>query len=581
MSGNANLIKADIYPDELCEQAVCIGTSFSNRIAAVFIGVALFGMVFLSATMSYACKAEFPLPNWALLLLALLILLLFIKFSAGRAGMWFSRAVDRNPTRTDILIAAACIVLLLLQVFACRRYAFVTGWDSGIITNDALAIVNSGDFANVSYYSMYPNNLFLLWIAVQCGKIAQLLGAASPLGIVLVFSALNCVACALSLWFLYRTMSLLFSRAWGVVAWITGVLVIWTSPWAGILYSDAIVVCVPIMLSYLFIRSRKSSGRKFVAWLFLLGFVGILGYKIKPQVVFVLFAVAALLLVEFAFEAVEALKSREARLCIEPASRIVALVVGCITALALVSAITAPWSSLLDQDNQFGIPHFLMMGLNPETRGVYSLADVEFSASFADVQSRTAGNIQIATERVSDYGFLGLLSLLGDKLMTNFNDGTFAWSVEGNFFAFLPTDAAGGITGLIRSFYYPDGLHYNLWRTYAQFIWIAVLVCCFVGLLAGATHRAKQKDGAQRNLSSDFSLVVSLALLMLIVFELIFEARARYLYSSVTLFIVMAVIGIRWLTQRTRAMKTHKAHGAKPRYRKARVCGDALPHRLC
>lgn len=31
----------------------------------------------------------------------------------------------------------------------------------------------------------------------------------------------------------------------------------------------------------------------------------------------------------------------------------------------------------------------------------------------------------------------------------------------------------------------------------------------------------------------------------------------------------MAVIGIRWLTQRARAMKTRKAHGAKPHFRNA------------
>ena len=558
-----------MHPSDFSNHAIFACTRLSNGITAFFVCIALFGMMVLSPTMRYACKVEFLLPNWTLLLLSLLVLFLFLMLAIGNTGTRLSKFTRQHPRHTDVFIAAACAVTLILQALFCRRYAFVTGWDSGGITNDALTIVSSGEFTDAGYYSMYPNNLLLLWTAVQCGKIAQLLGATSPLGIVLVFSALNCVACALSLWFLYRTISLLFSRAWGIVAWIIGVLMIWTSPWAGILYSDAIVVCVPIMLSYLFIRSWKSSGRKCVAWLFLLGFVGILGYKIKPQVVFVLFAVAALLLVEFAFGAVGALKRREARLCIEPASRIVALLVGCAAAFALVGAIIEPWASLLNQNSQFGIPHFLMMGLNPDSRGIYSLTDVEFSASFADVQSRTAGNIQIAAERVSDYGFLGLLSLLGDKLMTNFNDDTFAWGAEGNFFAFLPADAAGGITGLIRSFYYPDGSHYNLWRTYAQFIWIAVLVCCFVGLLAGTTHRAKQKDGARRNLSSYFSLVVSLALLMLIVFELVFEARARYLYSSVTLFIAMAVVGIRWLVRRTRAMKTHKAQGAKPRYRKA------------
>lgn len=104
-----------------------------------------------------------------------------------------------------------------------------------------------------------------------------------------------------------------------------------------------------------------------------------------------------------------------------------------------------------------------------------------------------------------------------------------------------------------------------------------MLICCFVGLLASAMHRAKRKDGLQGNLSSDFSLVVSLALLMLIVFELLFEAQARYLYSSVTLFIVMAVIGIRWLVQRARAIRVYNAHRCKATFPESR---DPLIHFL-
>ena len=560
--------KPNANPNAFANRLIVICTMLTSRITALLIGIALFGMIFLSPAMGYACKVDFLLPNWLMLLFALVVLYIGIQFATGKVGAKLSREIASHQLSVDLSIAVACAGLLFLQLFICHRYAFVTDWDSGTITNDALTIVNGGGFSNVGYYSTYPNNLFLLWVAVQCGHIAQLLGITGLEGIVLVFSALNCIACTLSIWFLYRTISLLYSRAWGIAAWVIGVLIIWTSPWAGIMYSDAVVVCVPIMLSYLFIRSRKSSEHKCVVWLFLLGFLGILGYKIKPQVVFVLFAVAILLVVEFAFGTLEALRDRNANLCTEPASRLIAIIAGCVAAFLLIGVITEPWSSLLNQDSQFGIPHFLMMGLNPEFRGVFAQPDVDFSASFPDVSSRTAGNIQVILERVSDYGPFGLLSLFGDKLMTNFNDGTFAWGVEGRFFISPQTDPVGGLTGFIHSVYYRGGAYYDLWRTYAQFIWIAVLVCCFVGLLAGTKHHAKRNDGIQRNLSSDFTLVVSLALLMLVVFELLFEARARYLYSSVTLFIVMAVIGFRWLVQRIRTIRAYKMHGPRPHYRK-------------
>lgn len=536
-------------------RALCTLGMLSEGAAALAIGVALFGMVILAGGMAYMCKVVFLMPNWALLIAACVFVALIVAVCSGRLGKSLAAFVAHRPKAIDIAVGIACLLLLVVQIRLCRYYAFVTGWDSGVIVTEAWNIANDGALSITSYLSRYPNNLFLLWIAGQCGRIALALGFSTLDGLVFVFSILNCVSCALAMWFVYRTLSMAASRTWGLAGFLLCILVIWTSPWAGIMYSDAIVVCVPAVLAYLFISAHRSKGAKRVVLFALMGLVGVLGYKIKPQVLFMLFAVGFLLLVRLGFTTVRAVRERRAECVGETSASLVALMVGGLVAFSLVGALVAPWTSQLDEDAQFGMTHFLMMGMNPDSRGVYWEEDVTFSGSFDDPASRSSGNLEVVIDRVKEYGPVGLAGLFGDKLMTNFNDGTFAWGQEGHFFDYLPPESDSALASLVRSFYYPEGANYDLWRTYAQFVWILVLACCFVGLISSCTRSFLNRKSGMADGLVTFTFIVSLSMLMLIVFELLFEARARYLYSSVTLFIFFAVFGMRWMLSRARAWR--------------------------
>ena len=74
-----------------------------------------------------------------------------------------------------------------------------------------------------------------------------------------------------------------------------------------------------------------------------------------------------------------------------------------------------------------------MMGLNPETKGVYSAEDVRYSRSFVTASERTQANIAVGNQRLQEMGFFGTLKQLAQKMLTLYNDGTFAWGKEGNF----------------------------------------------------------------------------------------------------------------------------------------------------
>ena len=75
------------------------------------------------------------------------------------------------------------------------------------------------------------------------------------------------------------------------------------------------------------------------------------------------------------------------------------------------------------------------------------------------------------------------------------------------------------------------------------------------GLFPSCTRSFLNRKSGMADGLVTFTFIVSLSMLMLIVFELLFEARARYFYSSVTLFIFFAVFGMRWMLSRARAWR--------------------------
>ena len=75
-----------------------------------------------------------------------------------------------------------------------------------------------------------------------------------------------------------------------------------------------------------------------------------------------------------------------------------------------------------------------MMGNNEEGGGVYSEDDVIYSEILCNATGKKKkANIQRTFERMKDMGIAGYLRFLAKKMLTVYNDGTYAWGGEGNF----------------------------------------------------------------------------------------------------------------------------------------------------
>jgi len=133
-------------------------------------------------------------------------------------------------------------------------------------------------------------------------------------------------------------------------------------------------------------------------------------------------------------------------------------------------------------------------------------------------------------ERVSQLGAAGVAKHLVRKTLTNFNDGTFCWAGEGVFYREILEEKDSVLSPLLRSVYYSHtGKAYPIWANFAQTIWMGLLALASCAWLYG-------KDG---RLS-----VIMFSIIGLTIFETVFEARARYLFIFVPLFILLCVAGM-------------------------------------
>lgn len=430
------------------------------------------------------------------------------------------------------LLPLISLCLFFLQLYSVYNYYFFTDWDIPNLIRVSDAIVHGTDIAavpGIRYFSRYPNNLFLAYIVTVIRKAAHMLGLHDQ-----EYFAILCVQCALNTLtglLLVRVLNrLLGQRRLSVLGYCVYMLLVGASPWVSIPYSDSMGLIFPILLICIYI-DRKKARHPLFPWFWMAG-LAYIGYKIKPQIFIVFLAILLM-------EVLGVLKAGLSRdLLKRLASIVLGLVCAGLFAQAAISSLNVP----IYDEMTFQLPHFLMMGMNPEDMGVWSKADVKYSGSFATLEERNAANLNMALERVRKMGPAGLFKHLIRKTLTNYCDGTFCWSGEGYFFREVFEERGTPLCGLLRGLYYTreyaeTGKYYTVWSNFEQMLWLTVLL---LNVFAGTVRRHEERD------------VIMLAIIGLTLFEMIFEARARYLFTYAPLYIVLAAAGFQWITERLR-----------------------------
>lgn len=484
-------------------------------------------ILFISDNSIYYTKKTLIIENRFLIIFAFVfcLLLTFINF--------FPVLFTRYSDDLCLFIIDASIVLLIIQLFVTYQIYFFPGWDPGgirrtinnLVYNNQEILINDSSYP----YSRFTNNLSLTAILLIITKFCDYFNLFSYSGW-LIISILS-VNLAAALTFL-STYAITRNTKYSVFSWFIFTLLVALSPWISIPYTDTYVIFLPILTFYLYITLKPFKKNR-LRW-FLIGFCGFLGYTIKPTAIIVLIAIIILEVWKFfgKFHRKDLLQK----------IIIIVLLISSILPVYLINGYFKTITQIgIDKNQRFGFLHYAMVGQNPETQGVYSDKDMNFSASFYTNDERDKGNLSIIKQRLADFGLVGYKKFLGKKALVNFSDGTFAWNIEGNFI-YQKIEKDNYFATFLRSIYYPDGKFYKIFELSVQLLWFVVLI-----LLLGLGLLWKNPDKK--------SMTVVLTLLGISLFVMIFEARARYLYSYTPFFMIGACIGLQKLRENRDVIK--------------------------
>jgi len=486
---------------------------FEYRLIAwiwAFTGLLLVVLVFFFPHIRFAAKASFlsPFILAPLALVFLSLLYMLIKDRTIHKGV---------PLALGLLF-------LVFQIRCVKSYYFITGWDSINLLDSALrSVAGQRDPYYESYFSWYPNNILLAVLYREIASFVHSLGKSQNAAL----EAILYVQCGLSfvtgLAVFKLTEKLTGQRSAALWGYLVYLLLIGLSPWVAIPYSDSAALPVPALLLCLYVSEPQRRSFKIIKWA-AIGVLSAFGYCLKPTAAIPAIAIGLLELCRFF----------ETRDCKALAKKAGLLALGVLCAGLLIGKLTDSFEYKIDPEQRIGLVHFFAMGLNEKQMGVWDKEDADYAKSFHTAAERDAAEWQRARERLESMGLKGLLLQGVRKLLTSFHDGTFAWTREGGFFAYVFENESRAAT-ISRSFYYPDGERCVIFKNCMQAIWLSVL------LLSTGAFFARGRAAA----------AVKLTLLGLVLYLLLFEVRARYVYIFAPLFIALAACGeqalFRWI----------------------------------
>lgn len=464
-----------------------------------------------------------------------------IKCSSVECGHVEQIAAKSDDLRRDKtfkrVVLIGTIILIVLQLFIIAGARFVAGWDVWFITN-------IGDTTQMEYFSRYPNQLFLYGVFTGIAHFLQVLGISNYYLGLICLSSLSVAACVPMTAYIAKRMA---GHAVGYGAFVLSAVMCGLSPWIMVPYSDTFGMFFTVFILWCYVYLDKQvqnqdeqtsalagvhadariDARTCCRW-FLMGLAVVVGYAIKPTVIFVFVAIVVIELIQWlaSLASRSSQASQGSRDLRKTATAIVACVFGIVLAFALTSLVK---NSTYDVDDNaaFSATHFLMMGANPVSGGVWSVSDVEFSDAANTPEERSRANLAEFKNRVMAMDLPQANMFLLKKLLTNFADGTFAWEIEGDFYTQIigTNEAALNFYGISSD----ASLDNNTFAPLSQVLWLFVLVGCVLIVLGRRPLKAET--------------VIAFTLLMLSAFLMLFEARARYLFLYLPFFIILGTMG--------------------------------------
>lgn len=478
------------------------------------------------------------------MLLDLLVAALLVCGSLMLPRSWWSKV-------SDFLDRYIWVVLLLLFLVHCTIAFYLQvditaiNWDAGVIAQSALETVTNPGLATTQwpYFADNPNNVGI-WVFLSLALwVADWVG----IGDLNFFTILlNVVLMNLAAVFTY----LVARKYWGGrVALITLpfiILFITLSLWTQVFYTDTVGMLFPVLVLYFLAKLAESERvRWIVIWGVGAGVAVGLGYLIKPTTFILLIAVVLVHIFADVYRRMESRLSLSAWMQ-STLLKISGVMIGLGVLMGVWYTIIYPLTGIKGEGLMPS--HYFMMGLNTSCNaslepvnvacghGGWSWPDAGRHLDYDSMTEYQQFTYEEIGRRLSGFGVGGYINHLTDKGAWILGDGTFHGYGEGNGKGMEPLFGGRG-TELLASFMIKNGQFYGIFVNVLQVGWLAMLWLILIPILKGRTEYGEPES------------ILRVSLLGLLLFLLLFEARSRYLYVFLPLFILLAVYGLKQLAK--------------------------------
>lgn len=481
----------------------------------------------------YFCKRGYPLHPLVYFFGGTAIVCLFYLFA------FLKRNGFANQKRARAFVLAGSAAFFLLLLFSTYHYYFETGWDVSAVFGLARNIARYGTKPEVysdflrDYFSIFPNNVISGLIYSLPIKFFSLLGVTNDYYSCIVFS---CFLVALSALFIFFAAEMFTNDSYALCTWLLFVFFAGISPWVTVPYSDVLGLFF-VSLQIFLLACVLKRNNKFV-FCMLLAFSAYIALKVKPQAFILFIAFCAVGMLKFLFSPKEEKRKMLVSIC--------AVISGLVMSVVCVHVANSILAIPVDKERSLAnVLYYLYMGLNYARGGEVNVEDYEKALSFSTVLQRNEFLKSGISQRISDMGILKLLDLFRLKMQTNFSDGTFAWWIEGTFYSIPYDSGIKSIRDFYESLYYLGASRYHLFSGYSQFVWYGIMGCALVS----SVHAKPEMEKS----------IIWLSIIGLVLFELLFEARARYVFCCLPLFIMAVLLGIYGIGARKKEIENEKA----------------------
>jgi len=435
-------------------------------------------------------------------------------------------------------------------------------------------MTNNTDKIMHGYYSRYANNLFLTYIFLNIYKLGKVIGIYNGYFLLLFIQS---IIFSVGGYLIYKIADMYFKeryKIYSVCTWIIYMIIVGLSPHIVLTYSDGIGMFLSLLLTYIIFKledrkilknNKEIIRNRILKTILILFFTNltIISYYIKPQIIIVSIAYGIIKLTNIILSIIKKyiikLKTIKSKKIVENKNKIQTNIYYIIIILLIMLTGYMTYTYIrkannnmginVDKEKRFNITHYAMLGWNTESKGAFTIKDENFSGKYEKLKDREKANIEELKKRITEMGIGGVINQISRKILTNYNDGTFSGVAT---FVYIRDEyniqgLDNNLSKFLKNVYYERGKYNQIYTQIMQCLWISILIF----------NMFSYNDSKSRKIA-----IIILALIGLFLFETIFEARSRYIFVYVPLYIFIGVIGIKnvlnWMCRRIKCMKNRK-----------------------